>query len=337
MNKIEKVIVSFAFIIFVGSVGAILGYESFFNKSVDKQIIATVESVTNHSLVKSPDGHEYKELKANDPISNGDNLLSGKDSKIQVKFINGPRIMVGEESTLSLRQIDGQPDLKIDKGSFSGTFEEGDVLDVLTQNEVITLNGESDTQFSIAHAETGEVEIGSFDKDLEVEYKGEKFNLKNEKASVSKKEGLKQNQKTSAKNSDSLNNKLQNPNSGPGISIDDISESKKSVALSAPFPKENHIFLHNKGGKILVFPKAQCKGPCEIEISLNEDKKIKKVFSRDMAPVMYLKIEPGSQAVVNWKFSDGGDELKGAFQVLLNNSENFQKAIDKKLPVEVLN
>ncbi len=338
-TKTEKFLIFISLTIFVMSASAIFGYEYLFRLKEDKQVIARVESASNDSLIKAPDGHEYKQLKENDPITNGDNLLSGKGSKILVKFINGPRIVIGEESTLSIRQIDGQPDLRIEKGSFSGSFEEGDVLDVLTQNEVITLSGEKDTQFSVAHAEGGEVEIGSFDGNLGVEYKGEKFQLNKERASISKRGRFKPLRSTSqpSKKTTTADQNKNSETTGISEATLETSKAAQNAALSAPFPQENHIFLHKTGGKILVYPQAQCKGACELEISLEGKNKIKKVFARDMVPLMYLKVESGTQAKVNWKFSDGGEDLVGNFEILINNSENFQKAVDKKLPVEVLN
>ncbi|MCB0392265.1 MAG: hypothetical protein KDD58_13315 [Bdellovibrionales bacterium] len=332
MSKTEKFLVTFSLLVFCASMFGIFGYNKIFNKGSSQQIIARVERVSKGTRVKSPDSFEYREVKVNDPIVNGDNIISDKNSDIAVKFLNGPRLIIGEESLISLRQVDGQPDLKIEKGSFSGTFDEGDILDVLTNDEVITLNGEKDTQFSVSHTKEGETEIGSFDKELKIEYRGEKFTLKNDKASVSRTQGLKP--RTPQPKSLAKDNKLSGQEKG--ISIDEPIQ-KQGMSLSPPYPKDNHIFLHKTGGKIPVYPKAQCKGACELKVSLNGKNEIKKVFARDMVPIIYLSVEPGSQAQVNWKFSDGGDETEGTFEVLENNADNFQKAFDKKLPVEVMN
>lgn len=333
MKNTDKTVAIISSLVLIGSIAALMGYDKVLEKKEPQEVIATVESATSDGLIKSSDSHDYKPLKNNDVILNGDNVISGKNSKILLKFANGPRIMIGEESVLALRQIDGMPDLKIEKGSFSGSFEDGDMMDVLTNNEVISLSGSKDTQFSVAHIENGDVEIGSFDGDLSVEYKGEKFVLNKDKASVSKKTGWRQS--TSVQKNQKTNETVK----PTGIALDETEVLKKtqSVALVAPFPKPDHIFLHNSGGKVLVYPQNQCKGACELEISLEGKEKIKKRFARDMVPLMYLRIEPGTQAKVTWKFSDGGNDVTGKFEILVNNSQNFQKAIDKKLPVEVLN
>ena len=336
MSRIEKIIAVVSLIIFCASLFGIFGYEKLFKNNKDKHVIARIESVSENGRVKSNDSHKYREIKENDAIVNGDNIISGKNSKILVKFVNGPRLMIGEESLISLREVDGQPDLKIEKGSFSGTFEEGDMLDVLTNNEVITLNGDKDTQFSIAQSEIGETEIGSYDKELNVEYRGEKFSLKNEKAAVSLKRGF-TTKKSFSQNGDSTANSGSNDAQQVNDIEIDNSVQKQGLSLEPPYPKEDQMFLHNNGGTIPIYPKTKCKGPCELAISLNGKKTIKKVFARDVIPLVYLDVQANTQARVNWKFSDGGDELEGTFEILKNNSENFQKAFDKKIPVEIMN
>ncbi|MCB9026729.1 MAG: hypothetical protein H6625_10455 [Bdellovibrionaceae bacterium] len=338
MSRIEKIIATISLLIFCASSIVIFSYDKLFKAEPQGQIIARVDSAKEGSLVKSPDSHEYREIKKDDPIINGDNIISGKNSEILVKFINGPKLVIGEESLISLREVEGQPDLMIEKGSFSGTFEQGDVLDVLTNNEIITLNGEKDTQFSVTHTEGGETEIGSFDKELKVEYNGEKFSLTNTQASVSKKKGFVSQDSPTSTNS--KNSKSANAEGGLGndksISIDPT-VNKQGMALAPPYPKEGHIFLHKTGGKIPVFPKTHCKGPCELSISVNGKKSVKNVFARDMIPFVYINIKADTQAKVIWKFSDGGEEIEGTFDVLIHNSDNFQKAFDKKLPVEIIN
>ncbi len=330
MKSSDKIFLSLAFLLFCASVFGIYAYNKIFTLSSDKKIIARVEKASKDSLVKSPDNYEYKTLKANDPITNGDKLLSGKDSEILVKFVDGPRVSIGKESDVSLREINGQPDLKIDKGSFSGTFVKGKAIDVFTKDEVVRLNGEKDTQFSIAQKKDGDLEIGSYNKELEVEYKGKKTSLKNEKVAVSPSKGVQSNKKKSAvaKNS--------KPSSG-GLSFDSPQDKKTGLALEAPYPKNNQIFLHKEGGTIAVFPKTKCKGACTINISLNGQKEKIKTFERNMTPVMYLKVQPQAEAKVTWTFNDGGKDINGEFEFLINNQSNFKKAFNKRLPIEVLN
>ncbi|MBT4761197.1 MAG: hypothetical protein HOO06_05805 [Bdellovibrionaceae bacterium] len=330
MKKTDKFLITLSLIIFAAAIFAVADYDRLFNRSSSKKIIARVESVSKDSLIKSPDAFEYKQLKVNDPITNGDNLFSGDESEILVKFINGPRVVIGKESTISFRQVDGQPDLKIDKGSFSGTFEEGDMLDVSTDNEVITLNGNKDTQFSISQIKNGNLEIGSFSKDLQVEHKGKKITLKNEKASISPGKGLQSNKKTSS-------TPVKNLATANEVSLDTPKKKKTGLVNKAPYPKSNHIFLHKTGGTIPVYPKALCKGACTLSVSLNGQQTLQKAFQRDMIPVMYLKVKPKTTAKVVWTFNDGGDDITGEFEILINNQENFQKAFDKKSPVEVMN
>lgn len=193
LGKIEWLLIGTASIVLVASIALHSTYKQlFFSEKVSPEdVIAKVVSSSKNTRRRSPDSFEFKELKPDDVLANGDYIFSGEGSQIMVKFVNGPRIMIGEQSLIVLREIDGQPDLKIEQGAISGAFEESEEIEILTEKEAVILNGEKDSQFTVSYMEGGGLEIGSFDRNVQIEYNGKKVNLKNQKAVVSKSAGVK--------------------------------------------------------------------------------------------------------------------------------------------------
>ncbi|MEQ1875406.1 MAG: hypothetical protein ABL958_02090 [Bdellovibrionia bacterium] len=336
----NRVLVVLLGVAFVSSVAALFAYNRYLATmpNLHDDVIAYVESVNPGTKRRSSNRFEFQEISEAEPLGNGDYIHSTEGSELLLKFNNGPRILIGEKSLIGLRQIEGTTELKVEKGAFSGTFGESDTIEVVTENDLVTLNGEQESQFAVAYSVNSGLEISSFDQELKVEYNGKSASIKNQTAKVSQKGGIevKQGRGVAGTGSPTKVNAATPPQLPQGVEVDQTPVDP-NTNVTAPYPQADQMFFHVKGGSIPVFPKATCSGPCEVKIFINGTEAMSKLFARDAAPLIRLKIAPGMEAKVRWEFSDGGQKSEGSFEVRLNNKENFEKAFATKQPVEVLN
>ena len=348
LGKIEWLLIGIASVVLVSSIILRSTYkEIFFSEKIDPDdVIAKVVSSSKNTRRRSPDSFEFKELEKEDVLANGDSIFSGEGSQLMVKFVNGPRIIIGEQSLIVLREIDGHPDLKIEKGAISGAFTEDDEIEILTEKEGVILNGEKDSQFFVSYMEGGGLEIGSFDRNIKVQHNGKTVNIKNQKAIVHKSVGgMKVKESTGSEgggdgkvtdSKDAQPPADTQPRMPSGLDVN-TPENANRITLNPPYPQQNHVFVHNTGGQIPIYPKLQCQGDCELKLSINGKPGLTKTFRRDMVPFVFLQVKPGIEADVRWDFSDGTHSTSGTFKVRKNNQQNFKDAFQRQFPVEVMN
>ncbi|MCC7402758.1 MAG: hypothetical protein IT288_00035 [Bdellovibrionales bacterium] len=345
LSKVELLLIGAAAIILVASLVLHATYKDIFfsSKVSSEDVIARVVTSSNNTRRRSPESFEFKEIKKDDVLANGDYIFSGEGSQIMVKFQNGPRIMIGEQSLIVLRELDGNPDLKLEQGAISGAFEEGSEIEIMTEKEAVILNGEKDSQFYVSYLNGGGLEIGSFDRNIQLEYNGKKVSLKNQKATIFKSAGIKVKDtgtgEDSAKQPDQAS-QAPAPDAQPrmpsGLDVGTPNNAGR-ITLNPPYPQQNHVFIHKKGGQIPIFPKQQCQGSCELKLNVDGKSAVIKKFQRDMVPFIFLTVQPDIEAKIHWEFSDGSEVVSGDFQVRKNNKENFQDAFKRQLPVEIMN
>lgn len=346
-SNIEKALVMLSAVLFVASITFLVYFETLFNKrSVhpDDQI-ARVMSTNQQVRRRMPMSFEFDNLEEGDVIGSGDSIFSGDNSQIMLKFNKGSQLVIGEQSLVVLREVDGKMDMKIEKGGISGALAESEEIEIQAAEESVTINGEKDAQFSVSYKPGLGMEIISFDKNINVKYKGDEVQLKDKKAFVSDKEGMKttkwsSNPSTGRESRDPTSTQSNDEEAPPGLPDGiDIENVKKAIelTLSAPFPASNQAFMHNHGGQIPIFPKQQCTQKCELKVYVNSKLAIVKKFEKNQLPIVHLKIEKNIEAKINWTFSDGEENSKGNFQILRYNEENFTKALKNQLPVEIIN
>lgn len=329
-NGNRALVVLFA-IAFMLSVAALAAYDRLFAKiaAAPEDAIAFVESVSPVIKHRPANRLEFREIKSSELLGNGDYIYSGEGSRIILKFMKGPRILIGEKSVISLRQNEGTPELKVENGTFSGTFEESESIDVVTENDMVTLNGETESQFAVSYLPDNGLEVSSYDRELGVEFNGKSASLNNQTAKLSQKKGIE------VKNAQGAL-EAEKPQLPKGLEIGD-SSAAPLIGLKPPYPPARQVFFHSKGGSILVFPKAACSGPCEVRLFIDGAEAVTKRFNRDAAPVLNVKVAAGMQAQVRWEFSDGGQKTEGVFEIRMNSKDNFEKAFANQYPVEVMN
>ncbi len=337
--KGNRLLVVLSAIAFFSSVAALIAYDRYFAKKADApdDVVAQVEYVSPIIKHRSSNRFAFHDISASSPIGNGDYIFSGEGSQIILKFNKGPRIVIGEKSMISLRQNEGTPQLKVESGAFSGTFEESESVEVVTEGDLVTLNGQLESQFAVSYLPGIGLEISSFDHELELEYNGKSASIKNQTAKVSQKRGIEVKGKPGSNDGNSGGKvepqaKLQMPK---GLEVDET--LGEPTGLTAPYPKAHQIFFHTKGGRIPLLPKSACSGPCEVRLLINGAEAMVKLFNREMAPLIFLKVAPGMEAEIKWEFSDGGQKTEGVFEIRSNNKDNFQKAFANQYPVEVMN
>jgi hypothetical protein len=343
-SSIEKMLVIVSCSLFASAIVFLIYFESMFNKKGvhpdDK--IAQVIKADQQVRRRMPMSFEFDQLKEGDNIGNGDSIFSGDNSQIMVKFLKGSQLVIGEQSLVVLREIDGKVDMKIEKGGVSGSLAESEEIEIKANQESVTINGEKDAQFTVSYKPGLGMEIISFDKNINVKYRGNEVALKDKKAFVSNKKGIEtasQNNNTDGR--DPRNPASRDPNDVPpempsGIELED---DKKIIPLthSAPFPPNNQVFLHTTGGQVPIYPKEQCVDGCVLEIGLNGKPAVKKDFAKNSVPLIFLKIEPKIQADVTWVFRDGVENSKGHFIIRQNNETNISEAIKGQMQIEVIN
>ncbi|MCB0389944.1 MAG: hypothetical protein KDD58_01580 [Bdellovibrionales bacterium] len=344
-STIEKALVVLSSLLFSTAVVSLFYFESIFKKNMvnPEDKIAQVVSVNQEVKRRMPMNFEFGNLKEGDYIGNGDSIFSGDNSQIMVKFLKGSQLIIGEQSLVVLRELNGKMDMKIEKGGVSGALQESDEIEIKAEDESVTINGEKDAQFSVSYKPGLGMEIISYDKNLKVKYRGDEMEMKNKKAIVSDKKGIEIKETTGGK--DNLARKTASnednydmpPKMPKGVDVDDVKLKEKQIALSAPFPALNQIFLHAKGGQIPIFPKEQCLEGCELNLLINKKPALKKDFPKNSIPIIHVKIEPNIEAKIQWTFKDGEKITSGAFEVKKNNELNFSKALQNKVPVEVMN
>lgn len=337
--KTEQILIVLSVLVCAVSVGLIVTYEKFFVKFATDpdDVIAKVESTSRTAKRRIPTGFEFQDLKQSDGLGNGDYIFSGDGSSVLLKFNNGPRIMLGENSLIVLREIDGTPELRVENGAFSGSFQDSDTVEVMTKKDIVILNGDKDATFSVAFLPGVGLQIASFDHEVKIEYNGKKMAIKNQKATVSKDRGIEVSSGDTSGNKSRDTASTSKPLEMPkGLEVETM-DKDTAVAFNPPYPQNNQMFFHTKGGSIPVFPKKACTGTCEIKLFVNGKEAAAKTFDRDKIPLINLKVQADTEAQVRWEFSDGGQKTDGSFQILHNNKANFQKAFATKSPVEIMN
>lgn len=315
--------------------------EMFFSSKVSKaDAIAEVISSTSDTRRRTPESFDFQKIKSDSALGNGDYIYSGEGSQVTVRFINGTRILIGEQSLVVLREVNGIPDLLIEQGAISGAFESDGEIEVQTKQESVILNGEKDAQFYVTYLKDSGLEIGSLERRIRIQYKGEQVDLVKSKARVSKNSGIqaeKSEEESLASSKPTDTSTAPAPTGMPdGMGLAE-EEAKARITLAPPYPKNDQIFLHSAGGRIPVFPKLQCQGACEIRLSVNGKPAVSKKFERDMVPFIFLTVQPGIEAGISWEFVDGNEVVNGSFEVLKNTEAGFQKAFQAKKAVEVMN
>ncbi|MCB0357575.1 MAG: hypothetical protein KDD40_11235 [Bdellovibrionales bacterium] len=345
-SSIEKILVVLSTLLFTSAIVVLFYFEKIFPKNQihpdDK--IAEVVKVEQKVRRRMPMSFEFDNLEEGDVIGNGDSIFSGDNSQIMVKFLKGSQLIIGEQSLVVLREIDGKLDLKIDKGNVSGSLSESEEIEIQAEDESVTINGEKDAQFSVSYKPGMGMEIISYDKNVKVKYRGNEVEMKNKKAIVSDKKGIEINKNSLGGGKDAKEvvvdrpQDLEVPAKLPrGVEVDDVKMYKKKIALGAPFPVANQVFLHSKGGQIPIFPKEQCIEGCNLTLQLNGQTAMNKSFAKNTVPLIYLKVDPNIHAEVDWQFTDGTDKFSGKFTIEKNNEENMSKALINQYPVEVIN
>ena len=347
-SSIERVLVVISSLLFLCSIFVLINFENLSQrKSVhpdDK--IAEVVKTEKHVKRRMPMSFEFDSLEPGDIIGNGDSIFSGDGSQIMVKFLKGTQLVIGEQSLVVLREIDGKLDMKIKKGDVSGALAESEEIEIKTEDDSVTINGEKDAQFTVSYKPGLGLEIISFEKNLNVKYRGDEIQMKNKKAIVNNKKGIRVNQtssldndgrETASNNASEDNNKLL-PQMPKGVEVDDLRIKGRQLNLAAPFPKNQQIFLHTTGGQVPIFPKEQCLSEkCTLEVKINNQTALIRDFRKNTVPLLYLKIEPNVQAEVSWTFTDSKEKIESKFEILKNNEQNFSKALQNQRQVEVIN
>lgn len=347
-SSIEKVLVVLSSILFISAIVILVNFESLFKRKFvhpdDK--IAEVIKVDQQVKRRMPMSFEFDNLEEGQTIGNGDSIFSGDNSQIMVKFLKGSQLVIGEQSLVVLREVGGKLDMKIEKGGVSGALSESEEIEIKADDESVTINGEKDAQFSVSYKPGLGMEIVSYEKNLNVKYRGDEVKMKNKRAVVSNKKGIeiqKNSYNSKAKDKDLSsttpedNLDLTPPKMPKGLDVEELNVKSKPVALSAPFPELNHVFLHTKGGQIPIFPQEQCMEKCTLELKINGATALKKDFTKNSLPLVYLMIEANIEAEISWTFTDGETLTSGVFEVKKNNEDNFSKALTNRQPAEVMN
>ncbi len=326
-------------------------YEKIFTKNkvhADDQIGSVMYS-DNSVRRRIPMSYGFDGLNEGDLIGTGDSIFSDKGSQVLIKFNQGSMIMVGEQSLVILRELDGKLDLKIEKGGISGQLEDVEVIEIQAAEESVTIYGEKEAEFSVSYKPGLGMEIIGFEKNINVKYRGNEVNLKDQKAIVSKKNGVKTSKRDKSndggrdpkkpKEEEKTAEKAPPPEPAKPPKGVDVEKPKEDLSLTlvAPFPSNDQIFFHNTGGKIAVFPKKDCIDGCSLKVAFNGKPGVEQKFGRGSVPILILKIKPKFQSKVTWEFKDGAESSHGFFEVLPNNEANFGKALLQNKKIEVIN
>lgn len=340
-SPIEKILVTLSCSIFVSAIIFLIYFESLFAKRKihpdDK--IAEVISTDQQVRRRMPMSFEFDEVKSGDIIGNGDSIFSGDNSKIMLKFLKGSQLVIGEQSLVVLREFNGKVDMKIEKGGVSGSLGESEEIEIKANQESVTINGEKDAQFSVSYKPGIGMEVISFDRSINVKYRGDQVALKDKKALINNKKGIQtsRNTHTDGRARDPANNSEDvKPSLPEGVNTG-LEKNHMPLTYEAPFPPNNHVFLHSNGGQIPIFPKVQCIDGCTIEIGFDNKPAVKQNFSKNTVPILFLKIETNVQSNVSWSFHDGPEYSSGSFNVWIHNEENFSKALKNQMQIEVIN
>lgn len=347
-SSIEKILVVLSAIFFISAIIILANFENIFKRKFvhpdDK--IAEVIKVDQQVKRRMPMSFEFDNLEEGQPIGNGDSIFSGDNSQIMVKFLKGSQLVIGEQSLVVLREVDGKIDMKIEKGGISGALSESDEIEIKAEDDSVTINGEKDAQFSVSYKPGLGMEIVSYEKNLNVKYRGDEIKMKNKRAVVSNKKGIEIQKKLSDSNAKDTemasttpedNMDLEPPKMPKGVGVEELSIKSKPIALAAPFPEQNQVFLHNKGGQIPIYPKEQCMEGCSLDLKINGAMALKKNFAKNSVPLVFLVIEAKIEAEIVWILTDGETITTGKFEVKKNNEANFSKALTNRQPAEVMN
>jgi hypothetical protein len=348
-SSTERIFIILSGFILLLSISTLAYYEKIFHKNkvhADDQIAEVVYS-DNSVRRRTPMSYGFDQLEEHDYIGTGDAVFSGKDSQVLIKFKQGSMLVIGEQSLVILRELNGKLDIKIEKGSISGSLDNVEVIEVQAAEDSVTIYGEKEAEFSVSYKPGLGMEIMGFEKNIKINYRGKEVNLKNKKAFVSKKSGVETSDKVASSDDDTGARKpaATDPKETAPAAVPSlpngvaVAEPKKnnSLILIAPFPASNQMFFHTTGGQIAVFPKKDCIDSCTISISINEKPGVIKAFKPGEVPILYLKIKPKFQADVTWVFRDGAEATNGNFSVSPNNEANFGKALLQNRQIEVIN
>ena len=341
LSLIEKIVFFGAFLSFIASTTTYFYFDQIFFKPLihAEDIIGDLRKKAGNVSRKTPDMFEFASIYVQDPLGNGDSVLTDPGATAAVHLNNESVIHVAPESLVVFREKDGEFNIKIEKGKVSADISKDSKIEFQTDEEAINVDGKEFNSLEISYKE----EVGIEVSDLVPRKVSETVTDKQEEALPRKPSS------TSVKSS-SRNSKTNSNDKIPDQSKEPLlpkNFKNKQLALvkpesvfkkkyQAPYPSEGQTFLHKGPASIVVFPKNKCQQLCRVEVTLPGQKPVIRTFEPDRLPILTIPIVRDFSNRIQWKIVEGSESNTGSFEVRPFNSEEFKKALSAGKNIEVL-
>lgn len=254
-------------------------------------------------------------------VFEGDIIITDVDSSVEIFFNNNNYLIQEPDSVLKIHIENGIPLLHLYGGSLTTHFTEDTLVKIqygLKITEVQIRKGTyliRNTTFGIQITESASqlvIKKGKSDED----------NLKVKKAETE----FAEQEEIKPEKADEL---------ADDADKNDSAEAKP-VALKLPYPPKDAVLLIQNEISILVAAKTNCEGPCELSVDIDGKKVFASQFTDGEFAKYDLRIKKGTNEKVHWKFHDEVTKHEDSFLIQPYTDDNFQNALDKGLPIELL-
>ncbi|MCB0420925.1 MAG: hypothetical protein KDD61_08010 [Bdellovibrionales bacterium] len=355
MKRFDRLVLVISAVTLVISALGLFYFDRFIHVSTSDNydIIAMTTHVTGIVRRRPAKGFTFYTLEKGDELPNGEYVFTSESSSTMLDFVTGTRIKVHENSLIRVKKIDGGVEVQIESedGVVSGTIGEKDKLKVKSKKDLIELSGEDEPQFEVT-AKNGHMEVEAFKKNLKIKNLGKERVLQNQKISLKEEAEKEEKKEANAPNSGTKKESIDRKGSANALDtgksvrvgiVDEYEFSEVSqvqiskIRLKTPYPEESMIFLHTKGGEIIVLPKAICKSNCELQVFEGDRQIFQKLYITNQVPATILRIKQRMFGNYFWTYKDEEGSLKGNFGVRQRTKEAFNEAVLEKRAIEVLN
>ncbi|MCB0414816.1 MAG: hypothetical protein KDD50_10810, partial [Bdellovibrionales bacterium] len=320
-NLGEKIISASAAMIFLTSLFILSSFDQIFPSfEVDpNNAIATATLVKLDVRRKPPQHFAFSKLFQNSFLVNNDTVFSGTGSEVQMTFFDNTRLAVGANSLIVVRLINGKIDVKLEKGTLSGTFGDEKQVDLTTKEEVVTLEGKKGETFTVFYKEGRGMGVTSTNKRVRLTKKEKEIII--DRKLKSKKPKDRELEKGTVTSNVPLPSEFGVGRGDKVISVSkEVPQFRVEENYPIPYPANDTYVLHKTGGDIMLLPYKRCQTKCNLKIYFKNALLATQYFNQGDTPVIQIELTSKTFGEIIWILIDGEEEVGGQFQVQYNSA-----------------